>query len=329
MGWIGVDLFFVLSGFLVSGLLFKEYTKYNNIKPALFLIRRGFKIYPLFYIALAVFTATAIYNGHFSLLHFLSEVFFFQNYFVGFGWALYGVSWSIAIEEHFYFGLVLALFIVFNKLKLDIKPPSTGKPSKFELSLLSIMLLCLIIRLVSLKYFTFHNTDFTMTHHRIDSLLAGVLVSYLYQFRLDYLKHYFNKIKPFVIPIVLLLVSFTPFIKPTESYFVKTIGFSMLYTAFALLLVYFLLTPDINQRLNKTLSKYVVNVVSYIGIYSYSIYICHMFVVKNMAPISTNNKYVDFIIFFGISVLIGKLVYDYLEAFFLKIRDKYFPNRIA
>jgi len=45
MGWIGVDLFFVLSGFLISGLLFKEFQKFGAINPKLFLIRRGFKIY--------------------------------------------------------------------------------------------------------------------------------------------------------------------------------------------------------------------------------------------------------------------------------------------
>jgi peptidoglycan/LPS O-acetylase OafA/YrhL len=50
MGWIGVDLFFVLSGFLVSGLLFKEYIKFGNIRPKLFLIRRGFKIYPIYFL---------------------------------------------------------------------------------------------------------------------------------------------------------------------------------------------------------------------------------------------------------------------------------------
>jgi peptidoglycan/LPS O-acetylase OafA/YrhL len=41
MGWIGVDLFFVISGFLVSGLLFKEYQKSGSIQPKRFLIRRG------------------------------------------------------------------------------------------------------------------------------------------------------------------------------------------------------------------------------------------------------------------------------------------------
>src|SRR5689334_20467843 len=54
MGWIGVDLFFVLSGFLVSGLLFAEYQKFGNIDTKRFLIRRGFKIYPAFYFSVFV-----------------------------------------------------------------------------------------------------------------------------------------------------------------------------------------------------------------------------------------------------------------------------------
>src|SRR4051812_10198021 len=40
-GWSGVDLFFVLSGFLVSGLLFREYLDRGNVRVGRFLIRRG------------------------------------------------------------------------------------------------------------------------------------------------------------------------------------------------------------------------------------------------------------------------------------------------
>jgi peptidoglycan/LPS O-acetylase OafA/YrhL len=45
----GVDLFFVLSGFLVSGLLLREHQRHGAIHAPRFLIRRGLKIYPSFY----------------------------------------------------------------------------------------------------------------------------------------------------------------------------------------------------------------------------------------------------------------------------------------
>ena len=53
-GWVGVDLFFVLSGFLISGLLFSEHKAMGGISFKHFLIRRGFKIYPSFYIMMIV-----------------------------------------------------------------------------------------------------------------------------------------------------------------------------------------------------------------------------------------------------------------------------------
>ena len=47
-GWVGVDLFFVLSGFLISGLLYSEYKRTRGIKIVNFYARRGLKIYPAF-----------------------------------------------------------------------------------------------------------------------------------------------------------------------------------------------------------------------------------------------------------------------------------------
>src|SRR6266478_1802599 len=52
IGWVGVDLFFVLSGFLISGLLFSEYKTRSSISFRRFFIRRGLKIYPAFYLFL-------------------------------------------------------------------------------------------------------------------------------------------------------------------------------------------------------------------------------------------------------------------------------------
>src|SRR5437667_23212 len=52
-GWAGVDLFFVLSGFLISGLLFREHQQYRRIDFKQFLVRRGLKVYPSFYCLIA------------------------------------------------------------------------------------------------------------------------------------------------------------------------------------------------------------------------------------------------------------------------------------
>src|SRR5215831_18752084 len=63
VGWTGVDLFFVLSGFLISGLLFREYKATGGIRIGRFLVRRGFKIYPAYYLFL---TGSVIYYAVFE-----------------------------------------------------------------------------------------------------------------------------------------------------------------------------------------------------------------------------------------------------------------------
>ncbi len=106
VGWTGVDLFFVLSGFLISGLLFNEYKKTGGINLRRFFIRRGFKIYPAFWAMLlgSVLIAFA-YHKHFYGAYWLHEVLFIQNYLPG----IWRHTWSLAVEEHFYIVLPLLL----------------------------------------------------------------------------------------------------------------------------------------------------------------------------------------------------------------------------
>ena len=53
-GWAGVDLFFVLSGFLVTSLLLQERCKYGRIAFKLFFVRRALRIWPLYYLSLFI-----------------------------------------------------------------------------------------------------------------------------------------------------------------------------------------------------------------------------------------------------------------------------------
>jgi peptidoglycan/LPS O-acetylase OafA/YrhL len=103
---VGVDLFFVLSGFLISGLLFREYIERGKIDLKRFWIRRSLKIYPPFY---ALLLATAIYSlvkFHHVTSAILGDVFFVQNYLPH----VWDHGWTLAVEEHFYLVLPLPCF---------------------------------------------------------------------------------------------------------------------------------------------------------------------------------------------------------------------------
>src|SRR5437588_427180 len=84
-GWVAVDLFFVLSGFLVSGLLFREYQRRGSLALSRFLVRRGLRIYPSFYLLLLCtwLAAPFFHTPSTARRRFLAEIFFVQNYYRG------------------------------------------------------------------------------------------------------------------------------------------------------------------------------------------------------------------------------------------------------
>lgn len=103
-GWIGVNLFFVLSGFLITGILLD--TKPNARYYRTFYTRRALRILPLYYavlLLLAVLTRTGWVNRHASWPFLILSFFYLSNVTELFGVTMqYGVLWSLAVEEHFY-----------------------------------------------------------------------------------------------------------------------------------------------------------------------------------------------------------------------------------
>lgn len=329
MGWIGVDLFFVLSGFLVSGLLFREYQKFGNIKPKLFLIRRGFKIYPIYYLTYLVYMLPRIILHKKDIANCFYDLVFVQNYFLGWGYA-YAASWSLAVEEHFYFGLALLLWLIFNKkiIQFNLNPGAT-KITLFEKIIFSILIVTLLLRVYNNIYLPEQNVkNMTMTHLRIDSLLFGVLISYWFHFRRETLTKIYSKYQRVFLITSFLLLSFTPFFEPLETFFIMTIGFSMLYIAFGIILIHFLVSPNINQQLNTIFSKRTVDFVSKIGYCSYSIYVIHTFVIYCESFLRIENKFLGFTLVFVGSIVAGFVMTYTIEDYFLKIRNKLFPNRV-
>jgi peptidoglycan/LPS O-acetylase OafA/YrhL len=175
-GWVGVDLFFVLSGFLVSGLLFREYRRHGSLALPRFLIRRGFRIYPAFAVLLLCTwpIARIAHVPQVSGKGFVVEALFLQNYLGG----IWNHTWSLAVEEHFYIGLPLVLpaLLWAGRRKRDPFRPLVPLGVAAMVGLLGL-------RCVNLWRNPYSNpTHLFPTHLRADSLLAGVLLAYAHQF---------------------------------------------------------------------------------------------------------------------------------------------------
>jgi peptidoglycan/LPS O-acetylase OafA/YrhL len=130
-GAFGVDVFFGLSGFLITALLLQEYERSGSLQLKRFYLRRAFRILPVYLAFLAVVTAAGLWR---SGLEAMSCLLFFRNYVpdaaVGF---LTQHLWSLTIEEHFYFlwpGLLSALLVITHK---KAKPITVGLALAFGL----------------------------------------------------------------------------------------------------------------------------------------------------------------------------------------------------
>lgn len=106
-GWTGVDLFFVLSGYLIANQLWKELQKSGTLNVGRFLIKRGLRIWPLYFATVTGYLLWDIATQH-GLEALRFDALFLSNYF---NCQVKG-GWSLSTEEQFYilFPLLLLLF---------------------------------------------------------------------------------------------------------------------------------------------------------------------------------------------------------------------------
>ena len=118
-GGYGVDVFFLLSAYLITEILLREYRKTGGINVQAFWIRRILRIWPLYFafLALAYWVVPRIYAQNFPAFHALAYATFWGNFALvlesnGVN-TVAGILWSVSIEEQFYllWPLVLSLFM--------------------------------------------------------------------------------------------------------------------------------------------------------------------------------------------------------------------------
>jgi len=181
-GDIGVPIFFVLSGFLIGGLLLQEIAKTGTVRPGRFLVRRGFKIYPPFYLVVGLYAAYLHwFEGSLNMERLLRELFFVQNYGIG---GFLDVSWSLAVEEHFYLLFILLVMVLLRREAKD-----GGGVEKAVRVLRPVVAIALVLMAVcwALRCAAFlplsveeiaKRSPTLQTHFRIDALFAGAALAW-------------------------------------------------------------------------------------------------------------------------------------------------------
>ena len=314
-GWIGVDLFFVLSGFLISGLLFSEYRGTGRIQAVRFYVRRAWKIYPPFYVLMVVtIVIVAVCRLPFGWAAQVAELLFFQNYIAG----IWGHTWSLAVEEHFYFLLPLVLNAILFANRATTNPLRTVPWIAVGLSIT-----CLAMRLATWQYCGDyqHITHLFPTHLRIDSLFFGVAISYFYHFHRDaFVRILFPWRHVLVLAgIVLLSPAFVFELESTP--FIYTSGLTLFYIGSGALLTGFLLL--------KLPQNWVINSSAKLGMYSYSIYLWHLPVVWILPQVDSalglSLGYLGLVgCYIFDSVVAGVVMARLIEFPALKLRDRLF-----
>ena len=190
-GFLGVDLFFVLSGYLISSLIIKEYRKTGSLNLYNFYIRRARRLLPAVYfmitvglVVMVLFNEVLLRKSHldaiFGYIYSSNWWYIFHklDYFDSFGaQSLFKHLWSLAIEEQFYMIFPL-LFLLINR-----KKKSKDGTYKLNKNFLYVVLGLILVSLIAhILLFDINNISriYFGTDTRAFSLLVGVVGAILY-----------------------------------------------------------------------------------------------------------------------------------------------------
>ncbi len=305
-----MDLFFVLSGFLISGLLFREHGKHGSIHFGRFFTRRGLKIYPTFYVFLfSALTLEYWLRGNFPETIW-PELVFLQNYFP----AVFGHTWSLAVEEHFYVFLPL-LLVLLLRLRTASENPFSWIPG-----------ICLACSVVGLTLRFQNEGSYAATHLRMDALMFGVCLSYWHHFHRDqfvvFCRRWFGLL--LFCGVLLTLPAFTLNLGKTD---LMPSGLTQIYVGCGMVVSAIVARGVPVNRLTRA--------VAFCGVHSYAIYLWHIPMRRWTTPMteyffgSDAHNGTKLAVYLVSSVVVGIVSTRIVEIPSLRFRDRFFPSRSA
>lgn len=306
-GYLGVDLFFAISGFLITTLLLREYDKYGRISLRAFYIRRALRIFPLYYavVLLYVVMVCALESHTADGQEFFANLPYFLSYtsnwfVVADGRAIFYFSWSLATEEQFY-----------------LVWPTVEKCLRGWKSVWLVILLLLIRQVIESAaqagYVDSGHLAVIIMLSVYPPLLGGVVLAHILHDR-----RMFETIKPLLGgrwagPIVLVVL-------------LGAMELPLPQAGIWLLMVLLVGTVVIREQngLSALLSW---RPVAYVGMISYGMYLLHMLsfnVVKRVLPaVGLDEAWLGFPATVVVTTIVATISYRYYESWFLKQKDRF------
>jgi peptidoglycan/LPS O-acetylase OafA/YrhL len=305
LGQLGVALFFVLSGFLITRILLKTKKENNYFKN--FYFRRILRIFPLYYFFLILFyfILPFLFNTQYASFSQLSYfIFYIQNFAQTFNWNAVGPShfWSLAVEEHFYMFWPFFVYFLSNK------------------QLLKLSIIIIFFTLLLRSFFILKSIDvYYFTFTRFDSLAIGAILALVQE--KNGIKEHIIKIYKYIFLIITLLTFVLWVFYGGESiYLLQVFKYTIFSVCFYFLIGFVVFLKKENFISVLLSSKFLV----YTGKISYGLYVYHLlafYIIESY--LKTNYIFIDFIISFILAYVISILSYHFFEVKFLNFK-KYF-----
>lgn len=324
-GYVGVELFFVLSGFLIGGILIKTLdhnggkVTFKNVKD--FWVRRWFRTLPNYYLVLLINIIALSFISHHIVFNY-KYFFFLQNFLTPISDNLnYGQSWSLTIEEWFYLLTPVILYLLIR----------TKKGKRQKAILFGILLIIILIPILKIAYyyavdiflnkaekitFTFYRSVVIL---RLDSLLYGVLIAYLNFYYKDWITKQAKVLFGIGLFALLGIVFYCiRFVIDDNSN--TSLAFNILFTSCGSLGLSLLLPflNNIKSVRHSLATRFIVAT----SVISYSLYLIHfsfIFPIVNYLKIGGLYKYV---LFWILCYLVSSINFILFENRMTRLRDK-------
>ena len=307
-GHLGVNIFFCLSGFLITTLCLKEKQSTGSISLSFFYTRRILRIFPVAYLYLALlYLLNIIYHldiANFQLLaamFYITDFSYFRSH--NFTWFT-GHYWSLSVEEQFYL----------------IFPYVLKKSDKVFIYLLILLIFILPFICLIVEFYPSINTLYIygIIHFfiKFQSISVGCLFSII-AFKKGFDNKYFRCIQSFKIwgnSIALVLIFYLEY---DSMYSLKAIFMNLIIS----LLTLYIIISNIENR--KDIIYKILNnkILSFVGVLSYSIYIWQQIFTSKTSNLP------KFLVLYPYNliliIIIPVISYFYFEQYFLRLKVKF------